>query len=162
MLNSITCDTPIESLIKEDDVSGIINNLGDVVETYVNNINKGFSSEMNSGGFSTKSYYVNNDATINRKAGEVLSNIKIDTAFDTWKGNILSALYEQRKKELNKLQTEIEKKILELKTELNSVNSRINSADPNDNISRLYSKRSDLEASIEKYNKKLDKVIGEM
>lgn len=162
MLNSITCDTPIESLIKESDVSGIINSLGEVVDTYINNIKNSFNSEMTSGGFSTKSYYVNSDATINRKSGEVLNNINIDSQFSKWKNDILNALDVQRKKELNKLKTEIENKIEELESELKSVVSSINNAGPKDNVSSLYTKKANLEADIKKYSNKLSQVIGEM
>lgn len=161
MLSSITCDTPIDSLIKEDDVSGIISNLSGVIDTYINNINSSFSSEMTSG-FSVKAYYANNEPTINKKALEVLDNIKIDTAFNTWKSDILDALDVQRKKELNKLKDKINEKIEDLDHDLNSVISRINSAGPTDNVSSLYSRKSDIEADLKKYKNKLRKVEAEI
>lgn len=124
-LNSITCDTEIDSLIKENDVSGYLNELDDLVTTYVESYINTVGDEINNGGLSLNAYNLGDSSPLIESANSFMGNINLGSEFVAFKANVLSQLQDQRTKEINMLMTKVSEKITQLEQERYSINAQI-------------------------------------
>ena len=118
---TITCDTPISSIISVEDVEPIISSVGEEVDNYSSIIKEVIQAEESSGGLSSQAYYVDDVPELNNQANNFLSSFKINSSFETCKAEIIASVNAQRKKELGLLKNEVSKKIIELRDQINSL-----------------------------------------
>jgi len=147
---TITCDTPISSIISIDDVEPIISYVKEDVESYSSLIKTIIESEESDGGLSSTAYYIDDRAELNIMANDFLNNLKIISSFDKCSEDIINAVNIQRKNELSLLKN----KIIDRLKEIDSTLAHLRNSDPEGNSSRI----RELEESFSYYCNKFDEV----
>ena len=147
---TITCDTPISSIISIDDVEPIISYVKEDVESYSSLIKTIIESEESDGGLSSTAYYIDDRAELNIMANDFLNNLKIISSFDKCSEDIINAVNIQRKNELSLLKN----KIIDRLKEIDSTLAHLRNSDPEGNSSRI----RELEESFSYYCAKFDEV----
>ena len=161
MLGQITCDTPISSILSEDDISSVLANVETVMTDYITSVNDLVHQEENVG-LSLKAFLVGDKPLLNGRANTFLSNIKLLATFASWKSELMSSLSAQRLKELQKLASEIEKEIEDLKAKFNQLSSAYQSATDHTYKTTLSYSMNACGEAINKYENKLKTVKGLM
>ena len=164
MLDSITCDTDISELLKEEDINSYVDTIKDAVKKYMNKINDFFDEELSkSGDLGISAFNIDDNSPIIDSAISFLNRIDIKNVFNNFESTVTELLEEQRRKEINKLIKELNDKIEELDSEIASRKSSLNLLDfflYNKKFNSLTSEINDLEAEKKKYESKLDEVEG--
>lgn len=163
MLNSITCDTDPSEIISQADISAYLESLEDVVSNYDSKIKNTIIEEQTSSGLSTKAYAIDNHSILQDKSDQLLDNNKASSKYESLKGEINQKLTDQRVKEINKLMKKIVEKINELETEhqkicITIMNMIQDISHPD--VSSYVQQRTNIEAEIERYKRKLETVKG--
>ena len=114
MIGQINCDTPISSILSEEDIASILSSVEESVNTYLSSV-KSVIHQEEVYGRSLKAFVINQKALLNTRANSFVSNIPLMNSFLSWKGELMDSLSSQRKKELQKLSQEVYNKIQELK-----------------------------------------------
>lgn len=159
MLNSITCDTDPSEIIKDSDISSVLEELEDIADNYQTNVERVITEEQSGSGLSRNAFYISNDALLYDDANQVISDMKVKSASAVLIGEIKDALNTQRMAEINKLLEKIDEKIQELKAELDSI--------PGGGIIGLFTpnsennvRRREIETTIKFYKNKRSQVEG--
>ena len=164
MLDSITCDTDVSELLKEEDINSYVDTIKDAVKKYINKINDFFDEELSkSGDLGISSFNIDDNSPIIDSAISFLNRIDIKKVFDNFESAVTELLEEQRRKEINKLIKELNDKIEEPDSEIASRKSSLNLLDfflDNKKFNSLTSEINDLEAEKKRYESKLDEVEG--
>ena len=120
MINSITCDTSFEALIKESTVKSYLSKIHDSIHSYLKELNDAINSEKNNGGLSAKSVSVHGSgikssdgAILSVAADKFLDSLKIEEAYEKYAELILDAYKIQKNKELAALIAKIDIKLTE-------------------------------------------------
>lgn len=167
MLNSITCDTSIDELIKESDISGYLDSISESVTDYTSKITKSMESEMSDGGLSLSAYNMGESSPILEACDSFLGSIDLEDVFSNFRDQALELLNEQRTKEIAKLKEKVTEKISELKEEiatleahLISLYSGVISALQSQNISNTENSLKSKKEELKKYEEKLQTLEG--
>lgn len=168
MLDSITCDTPISSLISISKVNPILKELENISESYEDRITSVIHSEEANGGLSGEAITATtgnggNDAILTVAADEYLKeSVKLVEAVNEIKDATLVFLKHQRRLEINKLKEKIQEKIDELSNKKASLASTLSSLDPEKDASyyRVKHRINMIEIDIEKYKTRKSMVEG--
>ncbi len=164
MLDSITCDTDISELLKEEDINSYVDTIKDAVKKYMNKINDFFDEELSkSGDLGISAFNIDDNSPIIDSAISFLNRIDIKNVFNNFESTVTELLEEQRRKEINKLIKELNDKIEEPDSEIASRKSSLNLLDfflDNKKFNSLTSEINDLEAEKKRYESKLDEVEG--
>lgn len=141
MLDKITCDTPISSLLSESKVNPILKELESIAESYEDKIRNVIHAEEANGGLSGAAISASsddggNDAILTVVADEYLeTDVKLVDAVVEVKDSVLVFLNHQRRLEINKLIEKIQEKIDELSNKKASLASTLSGLDPNKDAS---------------------------
>ena len=136
MLDSITCDTPISSLISISKVNPILKELENISESYEDRITSVIHSEEANGGLSGEAITATtsnggNDAILTVAADEYLKeSVKLVEAVNEIKDATLVFLRHQRKMEINKLIEKIQEKLDELSSRKYDLLGTLGGLDP--------------------------------
>lgn len=168
MLDKITCDTPISSLISEAKVNPMLNELESIAESYEDKITSVIHAEEANGGLSGEAITATtsnggNDAVLTVAADEYLeTDVKLVDAVAKVKDDVLEFLNQQRISEINKLKEKIQEKIDELSNKKASLYSTLSGLDPEKDASYYSVKhRIDMiDIDIEKYETRKSMVEG--
>jgi hypothetical protein len=116
MLSEITCDTPIDNIIKESDVTAILDNYKDTLVTYQNIIKDGVNNEISNGGLAIEGAYVIDDiAPLYTKANKLLD--KVDDCskyYQDFYDAAIAAFNKQRTMEITTMKNAVSNKIEKL------------------------------------------------
>lgn len=125
MIDSITCDTPIDCLINQSDVEGFLSDYKEIFTSYQTNLNDTLSKEISSGGLAAdKALIIDNESPVNIKAQDIMKLISDTTNITEFCNNVKDACSEQRRLEIEKLKAQIIEKISELNMELLTYNQK--------------------------------------
>lgn len=128
MLNSITCDTPISSLLQISDVESYLDSFEGVLNSYQTSVIDGtLTQEMTTGGLAeTNAFTMNGEAVLYNDAQEI-ENVfyQAKSSINSFKSQIIESATVQRNEEIKKLKIEVEKKITILESEIGNLNKSI-------------------------------------
>lgn len=157
MINQITCDTSIGSILSEDDISSIVSSVEEEVASYINSVQDMIHQEETYD-LSSRGFHVENTPLLANRAGQFLSSITLHDALDSWKEEMYSALSLQRSKELKQLYNKVKEKINDLLLSYNHYISAYNSCTDAGQKSTYSSYINSLSSSIKSYKNKLKTV----
>lgn len=151
---TITCDTPIESLLN-------VNEVEEKVDEYLNTVTKTTEDLLTmityeqTQGLSEDAFTIDGDSLIYNKSQKI--SFKISTIEDdvtSWKSKIIATAEEKRKEELDKLKLAVYRKLLELSATITQLNfTRLLNDDSN-----ITSQLEDAQKSYEYYKDKSEQL----
>lgn len=159
MIGQINCDTPISSILSEEDIASILSSVEESVNTYLSSV-KSVIHQEEGYGLSLKAFLINQKALLNTRANSFVSNIPLMNSFLSWKGELMDSLSSQRKKELQKLSQEVYNKIQELKRYYDRLSYAYQSSTDESYRSSLSHDMSACKESITYYQNKYNQVKG--
>lgn len=164
MLNEITCDTEIGSLLKVSDVTDLVDSIQTTIENYHSTIDDELEWQLTSGGLSEEALCIDSEYPLNISGQATRSNLsEITSSFSTYKEQIVSRAEEQRKAEIERLKQKVSEKISQLSTEIFSHQLLLRSSSVFNNnvlVSNHTNIIRDLEEKKEYYSNKLKQIEG--
>ena len=153
---TITCDTPIESLLDVEEVREQTDEYTNVVTQTTESLLTTITSEQ-AKGLSPDAFVIDGDSLIYEKSQTIKTNLSaIEDELNNWKKNIITKAEEKRKEELSQLILAVNTKLLDLSTEIARLNiTKIINKDASA-IERL----EEVSREYKHYKEKNDQLIG--
>lgn len=152
----ITCDTPIKSLLKVEEVEEQVNEYYNLVKTEINELTITIAGEQKKG-LSAEAFNIDGDNLLYEKATTISRTLStILSSVTGWKNETINKAKEKRQEELSKLTEAVYNKLVELSEEQLSLNIK-KLVDNNANIT---SRLEEGKQTYLKYKEKYDKLLS--
>lgn len=155
---TITCDTPLESLLDVNDIKEKVETYTKIIESKNRNLYETIVNEQNRG-LSKDSFYIDNNPMLFEKSETIKKKLEnIEDQISSRKENILSIAEEKRTEEIEELKRKVAAKRNQLYLEwvaLNNISLGPSIGKPQIDISRKQEIEDKLKYYTEKYNQLL-------
>lgn len=119
---TITCDTPIESLLNVEEVRAQVDDYVTAVTQATDSLLTAVTSEQ-AKGLSPEAFVIDGDSLVYEKAQTIKANLSsIEEELSSWKNDIIAKAEEKRKEELSKLILAVNTKLLDLSGQIAKLN----------------------------------------
>ncbi len=153
---TITCDTPIESLLDINAIKELVNEYASTVTKEVNELTSTLAFEQQRG-LSTDAFVIDNDSLLYEKGTTIIGEVStVLEDISAWKEDLISKAQEKRKEEVEILKSKVYDKLVELSTEIAklSFKSILNKS------SDITSKQQSLKELYKKYQTKYEQLLS--
>lgn len=153
---TITCDTPIESLLNVDEVRAQVDDYVTIVTQVTDSLLTVMTREQLTG-LSPNAFVIDGDSLIYDKSQMIQEKLSsIEEELSIWKKDIITKAEEKRKEELGKLILAVNFKLIELSGEITKLN-----------VIKIINKDLSVQPQLEKLNKdckyyqeKMEQLLG--
>ena len=152
---NINCDTPIENLLNLKAVKELANEYYNTIKKAIDELTSIISNEQNKG-LSKEAFNINGDNMIYEKANAININLSIILLVaEVQKNNIIKTATEKSGEELNTLKKAVYNKLIELSSEISSLNMKkiVN------NNQNIVTELNQITEIYKKYKKKYDQLL---